>query len=345
MQTLTPMCSVASVVKEDGRTYDIAKIAGSVFYRDTMDAAGSMPSDIEVIPSEIPDVPPGEPEMTCGNMYDDVYEIRMPAPIGLQTIYDQLTPWLGGYAPDVATKALTDMLLCLKMATESALRTKIQQVYITVPVPVDHHFTDRLLAASTAVGIKTPVIPISGPMAAVKAYGLVHECPQNLTKSTDTTDPEQLILVIDYTRQALIATLTIADCSFKDRRFLFSFEFGARELAFPALGIDSRRATAKEQQLLENERRRSYSNLVDALRRLTVMPVKGVRIEEHTRLDHILIVSDHAEDKKLRSALQEVFGEQLETLLHFVGREYGSVDPAYAAAQYAALSSLNNTSV
>lgn len=316
-----------------------------MFYRDTMNAAGSMPEDLEVIPGELPDGPPGEIEITCGNMYNDVYERRMPAPIGLQTIYDQLPPWLGGYAPDVATRALTDMLLCLKMATESALQTKIQQVYITVPVPVDHHFTDRLTAASAAVGIKTPVIPISGPVAAVKAYGLVQECPQHLDEFNDTTDPEQLILVIDYTRQALIATLTIADCSFKHRRFLFSFEFGARELAYPALGIDSRRATAKEQQLLENERRRSYSNLVDAVRRLTELPVKGVRTEKHTRLDHILIVGDHAEDEKLRSALQEVFGEQLEKLLHFDGRDYGRVDPVYAAAQYAARSSLNNTSI
>jgi hypothetical protein len=86
--------------------------------------------------------------------------------------------------------------------------------------------------------------------------------------------------------------------------------------------------------------------LVDSLRRLSAMPVNGVRTREHTRIDHVVLSGDMTDDARFRALMEEVLGDRYENLIpDAVDKASSDVDPLYAAARYAAFWSLNGIEI
>lgn len=325
---------------ENGRTWDVAKIAGSWAYLETMDSVFRQPDHVEMVYAN-PPLPPDAPiEFVCGTPMVELFSSDpVPIGMGLQPLYDLLPTWLGGHRPDRATTALTDMLLALKTATESALETPINEAYLTVPYPAKDRFHTRLNFASTSVGLKK-VHTFETAQAAARAYGAGGGCNLNPDRVHGLLGKEQSVLVLDHNRAKLTATLAAVDCVYSERRILSTSEFGARGLSRPDAwddyGVDE----------LEACRLGRHNKLVGALHRLTDSPVKGFGDTNLTQIDHIMIVGDSAGDFRLENALKEVHGSRFDGMMRSAYDKYSDlVDPLYAAAEYAAQSSLNNTSI
>ncbi|KAM0720641.1 hypothetical protein Q7P37_004778 [Cladosporium fusiforme] len=337
--TLSRDYAVASVAYESGSIWNVAHVQGSHSYSQVMDWAFDPPDHVETVSPE-PPAPPGTPiEFICGTPLLELFSSTpVQVGMGLQPIYNKLPPWLGGYRPDVAAKALTDMVLALKTATESALGTKVSDVYITVPYQLDdRHFPRRMNYAASSVGLRHAAHTIGTAEAALRAHGLGGGCNLNHDGSSGKLGNEQLVLLLDHNSDHMTATLAVVDCTYSDRRILSSGEFGAYDLT----GAREWYCDSEEQEPCRLER---HDKLVGALHRLTNSPVKGFGDSNLTQVDHIVIVGDSAGDHRLRDALKETFGDRLDDLMRYAyDKNSRPVDPLYAAAGYAAQSSLNNT--
>lgn len=302
-----------------------------------MQSASLVPDDIEVVEAEVLD--PDEPQqITCGNYLLDLWEPIPQAPLGLQPLYDSLPTWLGGYRRDEAGRALTEMLRALKTATESALDAKIDEVYISTPLPVQEGFHVRLRAASSALGLKRSGDAFWAPTTLTKSTSRDCSCDDPLS---ETPAAKELVLVLDHSHTTLTATLGVTtECLLDVRRILSSEKLGAwglRNLSW--WEYDSE---AGKELLL----RQRYSMLVDSLRRMIDFPLKGdVPGEEHTAaVDQLILLGETADDERLHNALGEVFGRRLGALLASGGwdsstRKYNSL---YAAAEHVARCSLGS---
>jgi hypothetical protein len=241
------------------------------------------------------------------------------------------------------------MLRALKAATESALGSDVHEVYITTLLPVGKRLGDRLSAASSSLGLEFSGEVFSGTTAAAKAQGLFGRCSQqedgrNATRGHPS--PEELVLIIDYSRSALTAALAIADCTYEYRRVLSSPELGAdadpEEFGRPP----TKDFEQQRQQIMASGRDEKDDVLVDSLRRLIAMPVNGVRTREHTRIDHVVLSGDMTDDARFRALMEEVLGDRYENLIpDAVDKASSDVDPLYAAARYAAFWSLNGIEI
>jgi hypothetical protein len=344
---LTSKHSVASVAfHENNRswTWNVAKIAGSRLYSQTMDSASHFP--IEMMAAEVPDpCEPVEPRVGCGNPCLELWEPIPQRPLGLQLLYAALPSWLGGDRPDEASRVLKEMLRALKTATETALDTEIDEVYISTPVLVHQPFEDRLKAASSALGFKQPSDSFWAAEALSTSTSSWCSC---VDQPSNVPGDGEVVLVLDHTDAALTATLGVTNiCDLDARRVLRSTELGAwrlRNLSWWEYDSEA------EKELLLQQR---YPMLVDALRRLTAFPLEaefpwredfaGVK-EDFAALDRLILLGETANDEKLHAALGEVFGERLEGLLASGGWN-GSMtkhDPLYAAAEYVAKCSLES---
>jgi hypothetical protein len=316
---------------------NVAKIAGSRSYTLTMQSASLIPDDIEVVEAEVPD-PDEPPQVMCGNHLSDLWEPIPQAPLGLQPLYDSLPTWLGGYRRDEAGRALTEMLRALKTATESALDTEIDEVYISTSLPVQEGFHARLRAASSALGLKRSSVAFWAPETLSKSTSIDCFCDD---QPSEAPGVKELVLVLDHSHATLTATLGVTtEFLFDVRRILSSEKLGAcglRKLSW--WEYDSK----AEKELLLQQR---YSMLIDSLRRMTALPLKGdVPGEEHiAAVDRLILLGETADDEKLHSALGEVFGRRLGALLasgdwDSSTRKY---DPLYAAAEHVAKCSLGS---
>jgi hypothetical protein len=337
---LTSKRSVASVAFQENNkswTWNVAKIAGSRSFTLTMQSASLIPDDIEVVDAEVPD--PDEPlQITCGYYLSDLWEPIPQAPLGLQPLYDSLPTWLGGYRRDEAGRALTEMLRALKTATESALDAEIDEVYISTPLPVQEGFHARLRAASSALGLKRSSVAFWAPETLSKSTSTDCLCDD---QPSEAPGVKELVLVLDHSHATLTATLGAhTECLLDVHRILRSGKLGAwglRNLSW--WEYDSK---AEKELLL----RRRHSMLVDSLRRMTALPLKGdVPGEENlAAVDRIILLGETADDEKLHNALEEVFGRRLGSLLAN-GRWDNSTrkyDPLYAAAEHVARCSLGS---
>jgi len=316
--------------------------------------AGSIiPDHVQFIPL----IDPGEgpSDMVCGNLYDDLFSRSWkPAYWSSQhkLLNNHLPVWLGGSSqPDQATQALTAMLRALKAATESALGSDVHEVYITTLLPVGKRLNDRLLAASSSLGLDYSGQVFSSTTAAAKAQGVFGQCSQQSSDNTTlehqpSSREEEVVLVIDYSHSALTVALAIADCS-------YGYEY-RRVLSSPELGADANpeafdRPPAKDfeqqqQQIMASGRDEKYDVFVDSLRRLIAMPVEGVRMKEHTRIDRVVLSGDSTGDARFLALLEEVLGDHYDELISGRGAS-SDVDLLYAAAGYAAYCSLNRMDV
>jgi hypothetical protein len=333
--------SVASVAFQEGNrswTWNVAKIAGSRSYTRTMDSASLIDDDIEMIPAEVPD--PNEPlEITCGNHLLELWEPIPQRPLGLKLLYNVLPTWLGGQRRDQATRALTEMLRALKAATESALDANIEKAYVSTPLPVHREFNNRLKAASSALGLKQS----RGAFWTAETLSEVTSARCSCDDQPSDVAPgvKELVLVLDHSYATFTATLGITtECLFDARRLLSSTKLGAWSLQnLNWWEYD----TEAEKYLLLQQR---YPMLVDALRRLTALPLKGgIPGEEHiAAVSRLVLLGETADDENLHTALREVFGERLEALLASGSWSSSTTKdgPLYTAAEYAAKCSLGS---
>lgn len=311
---LTSEHSVASVAfQENNRswTWNVAKIAGSRLYTQTMDSASHHIG--EMIPAEVPD--PNEPlELGCGNPCLELWEPIPQRPLGLRLLYDALPRWLGGHRQDEASRALKEMLRALKTATEAALDTEIDEVHISTPLPVHREFDNRLKAASLSLGFKQPSDAVW--IAEIMSKSVHARCSCDDRRS-ESPSVNEVVLVLDHSDATLTASLgTTTDyCVLDARRVLHSTELGAWRLRHLSWWEYDGEA---EKELLLHQR---YPMLVDALRRLTTFPLKEDfpgqdLLEGFATVDRLILLGETADDEMLHAALGEVFGgERLEALL------------------------------
>lgn len=344
---LTFASSVASVHHKDGTVQNIAQIPGSLIYGETILEGSIVPEHVQFIPP----IDPGEgpPDIICENLYDDLYSRSWrPAYWRSQTLNDYLPLWLGGSSPpDKATQALTAMLQALKAATESALGSDVDEVYITTLLPVGKRFNDRLATASSSAGLGYSGRVFSETTAAAKAQGIFGQCPQQAGNATlGHSKPEELVLVIDHSRSALTAALAIADCTYEYRRVIFSPELGADSNPEEFDRPPTKDGEGQRQQIMASGRDEKDDVFVDSLRRLIAMPVEGVRTKEHTRIDHVVLSGDSTRDARFLTLLKEALGDRYGDLISNAGGEaLGDVDPLYSAAGHAAFCSLNGMEI
>jgi hypothetical protein len=337
---LTSKHSVASVAfQENNRswTWHVAKIAGSRLYTQTMDSASHHIG--EMIPAEVPD-PNERLELGCGNPCLELWEPIPQRPLGLRLLYNAFSRWLGGHRQDGASRALREMLRALKTATEAALDTEIDEVYISTPLPVHGEFDNRLKAASSALGFKQPSDAVW--IAEIVSKGANARCSCD-DRPFESLRANEVVLVLDHSDAILTATLgTTTDyCVLDARRVLRSTELGAwrlRNLSWWEYNSEA------EKELLLHQR---YPMLVDALRRLTAFPLKedfpGQDLQEgFVAVDRLILLGETADDEKLHAALGEVFGERLEALLASGGWDTSTTrdDPSYTASGNVAKCSL-----
>jgi len=256
--------------------------------------------------------------------------------------------WLGGDSPpDKATRTLTGMLRALQAATESAVGSEVREVYITSLLPVGKRLNDRLLAASSSLGLEYSGKVFSGTTAAAKAQGIFKQCSQQANNATfENSSPEELVLIIDYSHSALTAALAIADCTYEYRRVLFSPELGADADPEAFDRPPTKDFKQQLQQIMTSGRDERDDVLVDSLRRLIAMPVEGVRTREHTRIDHVVLSGNSTGDARFLTLLKEVLGDRYDGLMLDADDKASlDVDPLYAAAGYAAFCSLNGMEI
>lgn len=263
---------------------------------------------------------------------------------------NHLPLWLGGSSPpDEATQTLTAMLGGLKAATEAAIGSEVSEVYVTSLLPVGQRLDERLRAASSVVGLDYGGEVFSGTTAAAKAKGIFGQCYSQQGGKNATLEhasPEELVLVIDYSCSALTAALAIADCTYEYRRMLFSPELGADANPEAFDRPPTKDFEEQLQQIMASGRDEKDDVLVDSLRRLTALPVEGVRTKEHTRIDHVVLSGDSTGDARFLTLLKEVLGDRYGDLISNAGGEaLRNVDPLYAAAGYAAYCSLNGIEI
>lgn len=145
------------------------------------------------------------------------------------------------------------------------------------------------------------------------------------------------MLVIDYNHSALLATLTIADCTYEYHRMLISSKLGADTNPEAFDRPPTKDFEEQLQQIMASGRDEKDDVLVDSLLRLTALPVEGVRTKEHTRIDHVVLSGDSTGDARFLALLKEVLGDRYDDLISNAGGEaLKDVDPLYAAAGYAA---------
>ena len=302
-----------------------------------MDSASHFP--IEMMPAEVPDpCEPVEIRVGCGNPCLELWEPIPQRSLGLQWLYAALPSWLGGDRQDEATRVLKEMLRALKTATETALDTKIDEVYISTPVPVHQQFEGRLKAASSALGFKQPSHSFWAAEALSMSISAWCSCDD---QPSNAPGDGELVLVLDHTDAALTATLGVTNvCELDARRVLRSTELGAwrlRNLSWWEYDSEA------EKELLLQQR---YPMLVDALRRLTAFPLETEFPwrENFAAVDRLILLGETADDEKLHAALGEVFEENLEGLLASGGWNSSMTkhDPLYTAAEYMARCSLGS---
>lgn len=304
---------VASVHHTDGTVQNIAKIPGSLTYGDTILEGSVIPDHVQFIPPI--DLGEGPLDMVCGNLYIDLFPRSWrPAYWGSQVMNGYFPLWLGGSSPpDQATRALTAMLRALKAATESALGSDVHEVYITTLLPVGKRLGDRLSAASSSLGLEFSGKVFSGMTAAAKAQGILGRCSQQEDGEDATrghSSPEELVLVIDYSRSALIAALAIAECTYEYRRVLSSPELGADADPEAFDRPPTKDFEQQRERIMTSDRDEKDDVLVDSLRRLIAMPVEGVRTKEHTRIDRVVLSGDSVGDARFWALIEEVLGDR-----------------------------------
>ena len=226
------------------------------------------------------------------------------------------------------------MLGALKTAAEAALdEGEIEEAFVSTPLPVHEDFNVRLRAAFSALGLKKSDDAFWAASMLSKGNGARCSCDGRPADAAMVMD--ELVLVLDHSYSALTATLgTITDCIFDARRILRAEELGAwglRNLSWWEYDGET-----EKDQLLQSRN----SMLVDALRRLTALPLeeKLPGDDEMTAVDRLVLLGETTNDEKLHEALGEIFGERLGALLD----DGGGNDPLYNAAEYMARCSLES---
>ena len=239
------------------------------------------------------------------------------------------------------------MLRALQAATESALGSEVGEVYITTPFPVSKRFDNRLLAASSSLGLTHSSQTFSGATAAAKAKGIFNQCSRRADNATlEHSSPEQVVLIIDYSRSALTAALAIADCAYEYRRVLFSTDLGADSNPEAFDRPPTKDSEQQHQQIMSSGRSEKDDVLVDSLRRLTALPVEGVRTKEHTRIDHVVLSGDSTGDPNFLTLLKGILGERYDDLVQDADdKALSDMESLYAAARYAAFASLKGIEI
>lgn len=262
------------------------------------------------------------------------------APSGIKRfsrlLQESLPTWMGGPefgTAEAGTRSLAEMLGLLKLTAETYLGVEVTNATVSVPFPVGFlrvtrkAFDVRLREAGSALNIK-----LSRAEHALNLVASQDRLWHRMKRSPYTyfschADEELLVLGVDFSDAALTATIQAWDCGdFWIARVLHSTELGARDL------------------FRSNDSRR---RLVDALHSVTALPVPGTYDHRTEDIDHIgrlIIMGDKAGDPRLHEALQEVFGEQYETL-NASARNDGSPerDPLFLGAASSARSNWAST--
>lgn len=218
-------------------------------------------------------------------------------------LQESLPPWMGGpeiETPEADTRALADMLGALKLTAETYLGAEVTNASVSMPFPVGtlgvsrETFEVRLREAGSALSIN-----LFRPEQMLEPVGLQDRDWHRRKRSPYTffschPDEELLALGVDFSDEALTATIQVYECGdFWTARVLHSIKLGAREL-FEA----------------RDWRRR----LVDALQDVTALPVQGTGYHRTENIDHtgrLILMGDRARDPRLHEALRDVFGERM----------------------------------
>lgn len=307
-------CSTASVYFLNGTTVNLATIEGGSAYKQVMWA-----SDTIELHNELAQ------QLTLKDSLKAAPVVAQ-IPLERQSLRDYLPPWLGGH--DFRTEALSRMLKALKVATESYLEAPLSDAEVVVPFPVSESYRVALRAACSSLSLRMPMSaqPPAGILAA-RAHGIGGECNDDvMDESYSGSDPEQLILTVDYSRAALTVLLVSEECGvFEHQRVLHETSLGTDAL-FPDTpqtpGPDTGRA-----------------QLAQALYDITRLPLKTGNGAEIMVISELVMMGESADDPRLHDALVEVLLDKNSKDSPFKalgkGKPHagGMIDPMFAASQ------------
>lgn len=265
----------------------------------------------------------GDDSVSCATLLNsNIHQsnVGTQLPLGLSSLRDRLLPWLGG--TDLKTQDLIRMLNALKVATESYLEAPISDVEVVLPFPTTAAFLDMLRSSCSSLSLAMPLSaqPPAGILAA-RAYGLVGQCPAALDPSSSApdSDPEQLLLTVDYSRAALTAMLVVEECGvFEYRRVVHD----------TSLGTDVIAADAESPNFLD-----SQTKLVRALHKLLDLPLQDGNGAGLTHVSGLALLGESADDQHLYRALKEVLGQHhSDVIARASGSGTSMADPLFAAS-------------
>jgi len=213
------------------------------------------------------------------------------------------------------------MLNALKAASEAYLGEPIVDAEVVIPLSAPAAFYDNIRSVCSLLAVRMPLSEqLPAGILAARAYGFRGNC---LDGGDDPrSDPEQLILTVEYAKAALTTQLVDEDYGEYETR---------RELHDTNLGLGS----VKKDTSVE------YKEVERAIRELTTLLLKdgnGAGIKE---ISSLVLLGESANDAGLHDVLEKILGQKYGSYLETSsGAVSNPATPLFAASRAVALDCL-----
>lgn len=311
---------------------DVAKIEGSQAYKQMMRGANAWETPWDTPLLETPVVASTSGISTAYESLSVVHFfttlIKLDATLWAPYFPEMLSPWLSRNVKtptsplqepkDARVATLELMIRALVTAVESYLDEKISSADVTTPFTISDDFRAAIHSAASSLSLKVHRSRLA-PISATSISGIPSGKCDNWNGTHFNDDRKQLILVIDYSRAALTATLLSEKCNyFKAERLLHDTRFGAERLG------------ECNDACLENFKLE--------FRRLIRLPLENVPSEFSAEFrSGLLLIGESVPSVILNRMLKDVDGEKPGNLLDASATERPQVkNPTFLAARGAA---------
>ncbi|KAL2027845.1 hypothetical protein VTO58DRAFT_110533 [Aureobasidium pullulans] len=228
-----------------------------------------------------------------------------------------------------ATAVFLPILQFLKLEANKHINTSLMEIYVTISSPLDDSALFALHSASQALGVGPIRLSIPAWQSALRGWNITSHCPSYKTwpePASEPADPEQLVLVVEYTRAGLIAVLAMEECGFSmEEREIRNFTLGS------AVDWEGK-----------------SDDLEVAIREVTKPPFQtgsslwrygpgGEDVRTRDDIAEVVVIGESANDEMLSKALESVFGEHWQSLKQRHDERATNVDPIFVAVRGAAI--------